>query len=96
MEEYKRSGKKALKDRASYIKRTFGLTPEEYDALFAAQDGVCAICQQRPAVHIDHDHDTGRIRGALCFGCNGGLGQFGDDPELLRRAIDYLEKHRAS
>jgi Recombination endonuclease VII len=96
MEEYARSGKKAEKDRASYIKRTFGLTPAEYDALFAAQDGLCAICGTRAAVHIDHDHATGLIRGALCFGCNGGLGQFCDDPDLLRRAIDYLERHRAS
>jgi hypothetical protein len=96
MEEYASSGKKRVKDHESYLRRTFGFTPTEYEALFDAQGGLCAICEARPAVHLDHDHETGRVRGALCFGCNGGLGQFGDDPDLFRRAIEYLERHKAS
>ena len=57
------------------------------------QDGLCAICERKPTtrLHVDHSHDTHMLRLLLCFTCNAGLGYFGDDPNLLRRAIDYLE-----
>lgn len=41
-------------------------------------------------MHVDHDHATGAIRGVLCLNCNQGIGKFGDDPDLLRRAAVYL------
>ena len=63
--------------------------------MLAAQGGLCAICRNAPAAHVDHDHDTGEVRELLCFNCNGGLGQFKDDPEVLRAAADYVERHRA-
>ena len=62
--------------------------------MFDAQGGLCAICQTAPAVHVDHDHETGAVRALLCFNCNGGLGQFRDDPALLQAAADYVERHR--
>jgi hypothetical protein len=81
--------------RGHQIKTAYGLLPEQYEALVDRQDGLCAICRKPPgkrALHIDHNHETGAIRGLLCFECNSGLGKFGDDPELLRVALRYLGK----
>jgi hypothetical protein len=91
---------KASKDkiggsRTYHLKRRYGISAEDADAMLEAQDGLCAICQSAPAAHVDHDHVTGAVRALLCFNCNGGLGQFKDDPEALRAAADYVEFHRA-
>jgi hypothetical protein len=77
------------------LKRRYGLTAADADAMMEAQGGLCAICEVAPAVHVDHDHVTGAVRALLCFNCNGGLGQFKDDPDVLRAAADYVEFHRA-
>jgi hypothetical protein len=71
--------------------KTYGLTPEQYGAMLGQQDGRCAICTQAMAEpHIDHDHNTGRVRGLLCAKCNLGLGHFEDDAARMARAITYL------
>ena len=71
------------------------LTLAQYQAMLDAQGGVCALCHQPGRrLCIDHDHATGRVRALLCWTCNVGLGNFGDDPEALRRAATYLESHR--
>ena len=75
-----------------YFRRTYGLTRQELQALVASQGGWCAICQVNPAEHVDHCHDSGKIRGVLCFTCNVALGHLKDDVQLFRRAIDYLER----
>jgi hypothetical protein len=90
--EYRRENREA--ERSGHLRRTFGLTLEEYEQLLAAQGGRCAICRSEPgkiSLHVDHDHETGKVRGLLCFRCNGGAGQFKEDVELLARAIDYLD-----
>lgn len=56
-----------------------------------SQGRRCAVCKDGTAVHVDHDHLTGKVRGVLCFNCNGGLGQFKDQIERLEQAIDYLK-----
>jgi hypothetical protein len=61
--------------------------------LLKKQQGLCAICKAAPAVHVDHDHVTGAVRALLCFNCNGGLGQFTDDPLLLHAAAYYVQFH---
>ncbi len=71
--------------------REYGLTPEAYAALVDGQGGLCAICREREAQHVDHDHMTGAVRGVLCFPCNAALGQLKDRVDLLKAAIDYLE-----
>jgi hypothetical protein len=60
------------------------------------QEGHCAICGDAPPDHptLDHDHRTGGYRGVLCNGCNAGLGFFCDSPELLQKAIQYLQTPR--
>jgi hypothetical protein len=63
--------------------------------MLEAQDGVCAICRSAPAVHVDHDHATGAVRALLCFNCNGGLGQFKDNPQALHAAAYYVQLHTA-
>ena len=55
-------------------------------------DGLCAICRDNPAEHVDRCHETGGVRGILCFNCNGGLGQFRDRVDILLMAIAYLER----
>jgi hypothetical protein len=84
-------------EREGHLRRTFGITQAEYDELLARQGGGCAICGRKPgkiSLHIDHDHETGEIRGLLCVGCNNALGQFDDDFDLLTRAADYVSSDR--
>lgn len=94
-EAYRQSGKKAISNRRSYLKRKYDITLEQYDEMLAAQGGVCAICGCTPrediSLHVDHDHGTGEIRGLTCFRCNNSLGDLNDDPRRLRRAVEYLE-----
>jgi Recombination endonuclease VII len=73
-----------------------GLTPKDYDEMLAQQNDGCWICggipSRTPYLHIDHNHETGVVRGLLCEGCNLGLGKFRDDVELLKRAVEYLSR----
>ena len=92
---------KASKDkiggsRTYHLKRRYGISAAEADLMLEAQDGLCAICKAAPAVHVDHDHATGQVRALLCFNCNGGLGQFKDDPAVLRAAAEYVGFHTLS
>ncbi|MFY9589082.1 MAG: endonuclease VII domain-containing protein [Actinomycetota bacterium] len=80
--------------RHYHLKRRYGIGAAEVDELIRKQGGVCAICRTRAPEHVDHDHDTGKVRGVLCFGCNGGLGQFLDNVDWMTSAIDYIRSHR--
>jgi hypothetical protein len=79
-----------------HLKRKFNISSEEYERLLKAQNGKCAICRaDKPGgkyenFTVDHDHETGNIRGLLCSACNTGMGHFKDNPDILRKAIDYL------
>jgi hypothetical protein len=81
--------------RTYHLKRRYGITAAQADVMLADQGGLCGLCRTAPAAHVDHDHATGAVRDLLCFNCNGGLGQFKDDPALLRAAARYVEAHRA-
>lgn len=70
---------------------TYGLTSEQYESLVVKQNGCCAICGTKPKkLHVDHCHNSGRIRGLLCFHCNFVLGQAKDSKLTLQKAIEYL------
>lgn len=75
-------------------RRKYGVTPEMFDEMFAAQNGACALCgttnSGSRAFNIDHCHSTQVVRGLLCHNCNVGLGHFRDDPALLMRASEYI------
>lgn len=91
MREYSRANADRInaQRRARWHTTRYGLTDEERDELFARHDGLCAICYERPAEVIDHDHVTGVVRGALCSFCNKGLG-FIEEMNMLA-ALHYLK-----
>src|SRR5262245_37438199 len=90
---YWKSEEWARRSRNRRLKVMYGLTIEDYDALLARQGGACAICRKPPEQRlcVDHCHTTKKVRRLLCRRCNLGIGYFGDDPRLLRRAAAYLE-----
>ena len=75
------------------LKRIYGITPEERAEMVERQGGKCAICGVGDTSHIDHDHNTGKLRELLCCCCNTGLGKFDDSPVTVRKALLYLLKH---
>ena len=86
--------------RRKSLKFKYGITLEEYEELKVKQDNKCAICgcsdSDQRVLHnfaVDHDHDTGEVRGLLCNQCNRGLGMLGDSLETLQKAVKYLETH---
>lgn len=92
----KKRQRSAQPRRSSWL-RQYGITPAEYDAMFAAQAGLCAICKNHQTARrlaVDHCHTTGKVRGLLCTRCNSGIGQFKEDPGLFARALFYLEQHK--
>lgn len=76
--------------------KQYGLTIEHYNKLLLQQNNKCAICEQNcptgKKLAVDHNHQTGKVRGLLCHHCNVGLGHFKDNIELLNSALDYLIK----
>jgi len=90
--------------RDGHLKRSYGITQAQYEEMLAEQGGGCAICgtdvfgdnqHGSMSAAVDHDHDTGVVRGLLCRECNTTLGRMKDNPELLRRAADYIEMESA-
>lgn len=98
---YRRNRDKALRIRRNgNLKRTYGITLEQYEQMLTDQGGNCAICLKPEtgktqygvkSLAVDHCHKTGKIRGLLCEKCNRAIGQLHDDVDVLRRAIDYIQ-----
>ena len=104
--KYNRDYNKTNPTRAkkSYIKSTYGLTWEEYTKLYNSQQGKCAICNKYITIEVDksrtstacvdHNHETGEVRGILCDSCNKGIGYLKDNIMILENAIKYLNRGR--
>ena len=95
---YNHAHKKADPKRvwAQGLRHRYGLTQEAFDALLAAQGNRCGVCGGPPVgpgktYHVDHDHQSGRVRGLLCQYCNVALGAARDNVDHLRALIRYLE-----
>lgn len=85
--------------RQIQYKRRYGITIEQFDEMRQSQNNCCAICReefkpvrQKLAIHVDHCHDSLKVRGLLCARCNVGIGLLGDSVARLRDAIAYLER----
>lgn len=96
--------RKAQTSRISQLKRRFGLTVAQFDAIWASQGSKCPVCfrnDEALQLHVDHDHACcpslptcgGCVRGILCRECNIALGFLKDSTESLNRAITYLSQN---
>lgn len=82
------------KVREKSLKRFYGISLEQYNAMLVEQGGVCAGCGGPPTAngkfYVDHNHQTGRVRGLLCHHCNVSIGYAKDDPSVLDKLAAYL------
>lgn len=86
--------------RGLHLKYKYGITAEQWDAMFAAQGSCCAACRSadpkhKRGWHTDHDHNTGAVRGILCHRCNVTLGNLGDDASGVARGCAQLGRYLA-
>lgn len=80
------------------LKRKYGLTPEGFEKLVLDQGGRCAVCPRELEnggykTHVDHCHETGKVRGLLCLQCNTALGKLGEDEDTILSLLEYVRKH---
>jgi len=86
------------------LKHRYGMTVEDLRSLFEQQEGLCAVCSGAICICtyagskectdkalVDHNHDTGKVRGLLCYACNTAIGKLGDSARGVRNALLYLE-----
>lgn len=85
------------RQHATEIKRNYGLSKDKYEKMLIEQNYKCGICkkmhnilEKRGRLFVDHSHSTGIVRGLLCAQCNTGLGNFDDNIDLLKKAIEYM------
>jgi len=79
------------RQRALALKKKYGLTLLDYDLMVDEQGGQCAICGAEEKLYVDHDHNTGKIRGLLCNTCNRAIGLLKDDSLTVYKAAEYVE-----
>jgi hypothetical protein len=85
--------------RKHMLKRSYGISLEDYNEMFLKQEGCCAICNKHQSeiedtLNVDHDHVTGKVRGLLCRKCNTGIGLLQDDFYILLSAAHYIQENK--
>lgn len=102
--EYQAQYDTPRKQQDRSLRKNYGITVDQYEAMLAAQGGVCAVCgrpethrhtrgQDRPCyLAVDHDHATGEVRALLCYQCNVSLGALQEDPARIRALLAYAER----
>ena len=86
----------------TFLRNKYGLTTVRFDEMLSAQNGKCAICgatapnHHKKRLNVDHCHKTGAVRGLLCDACNRAIGLLKDDPEIMKRAISYIQSFQNS
>jgi Autographiviridae endonuclease VII len=83
--------------RSNRLLKYYGITISDYNKIFDEQSGCCAICVKHQSefkkiLCVDHNHQTGKVRGLLCHKCNTALGLFQDNPEILELAAEYSKR----
>ena len=102
--QWKLKNKEKIPDyhRKHGLKGRYGISLQDFENIKYLQNYGCAICGEIPdknkpkqsnKLHVDHCHQTGKVRGLLCHLCNRGIGLFRENKELLKKAIDYLTFH---
>lgn len=86
------------KARRRFNLKSYGLSPEQYDEMLENQGGVCSICKCKNKsgirLAVDHDHETGAVRGLLCSLCNTAIGLLRHDKTLFSNAVEYIDSHK--
>ena len=97
-EEIKKAGYAEARREARLVK-LYGITASGFTDMADSQNQACKICKEvvadRSQFHVDHCHDTGKVRGLLCSKCNQAIGLLRDNPDLMRAAANYVEEHRS-
>ena len=86
--KYRAINHEFIKDKK--LKKLYKISLEDYKNLCKQQNKLCAICMKKKTLVVDHDHETGKVRGLLCNPCNAAIGFLEDDISLLKKAIGYL------
>ena len=86
-------------NRTHTLSVKYGITEEDYNRMFEAQRGRCAICgkhqqDMKRRLSVDHDHETGKVRALLCLGCNALVGRIETSPEVVEECYAYVERHK--
>lgn len=87
--------KRKLAVKIYRLKKNYNITLDEYNELFNSQNGMCAICSDfsnTKMLAVDHNHNTGRVRGLLCQSCNVAIGLLKDSRLVITKALEYLSK----